>query len=58
LRCGGNDAGLGFSGDAATQQIERHLGGEAADALTVAEELPVNDERAGGIGDRAAQRCS
>src|ERR1022692_4779305 len=39
------------SGNAAAQQVERHLRGEGADALAIPEELPLHGGSAGGIGE-------
>src|ERR1019366_5726942 len=38
-------------GNPAAEQVQRHLHGESTDALAVAQELPVQGESAGGIGE-------
>src|SRR5437899_12487006 len=42
---------LSFSGDAAAEQVQGHLGDKRPDTLPVAEELAVYDERSRGVGN-------
>src|SRR5260370_39298295 len=42
---------LSFSGDAAAEQVQGHLGDKRSHALPVAEELAVYDERSRGVGN-------